>query len=64
MNGPADQTIVYNVQSFGGTKAVILSTSTWMGGNNPFLGTAYMTVGLLILVTAICFLVGHLLRPR
>uniref|UniRef100_A0A3Q2QHG2 Cell cycle control protein n=1 Tax=Fundulus heteroclitus TaxID=8078 RepID=A0A3Q2QHG2_FUNHE len=45
----------YPVRSFDGRKRMILSTISWMGGKNPFLGIAYMTVG------SICFFLGVVL---
>ncbi|KAM9317442.1 cell cycle control protein 50A [Gastrophryne carolinensis] len=45
----------YPVLSFDGRKRMILSTISWMGGKNPFLGIAYMTVG------SICFFLGVVL---
>ncbi|CAN0223565.1 cell cycle control protein 50A-like [Lampetra fluviatilis] len=45
----------FPVMSFGGRKRMILSTTSWMGGKNPFLGIAYITVG------TICFVLGIVL---
>lgn len=45
----------YTVHSFDGRKRMILSTISWMGGKNPFLGIAYITVG------SICFFLGVVL---
>uniref|UniRef100_A0A3B5M0C9 Cell cycle control protein n=1 Tax=Xiphophorus couchianus TaxID=32473 RepID=A0A3B5M0C9_9TELE len=45
----------YPVRSFDGRKRMILSTISWMGGKNPFLGIAYITVG------SICFFLGVVL---
>ncbi|KAJ1150904.1 hypothetical protein NDU88_003691 [Pleurodeles waltl] len=45
----------YPVKSFDGRKRMILSTISWMGGKNPFLGIAYITVG------SICFFLGVVL---
>uniref|UniRef100_A0A6I8NU19 Cell cycle control protein n=1 Tax=Ornithorhynchus anatinus TaxID=9258 RepID=A0A6I8NU19_ORNAN len=45
----------YPVHSFDGRKRMILSTVSWMGGKNPFLGIAYITVG------SICFFLGVVL---
>ncbi|XP_033990688.1 cell cycle control protein 50A-like [Trematomus bernacchii] len=49
--------VVYNypVRSFEGRKRMILSTISWMGGKNPFLGIAYITVG------SVCFFLGIVL---
>lgn len=45
----------YPVRSFEGRKRMILSTISWMGGKNPFLGIAYITVG------SVCFFLGIVL---
>ncbi|KAL2099145.1 hypothetical protein ACEWY4_005625 [Coilia grayii] len=45
----------YPVLSFDGRKRMILSTISWMGGKNPFLGIAYITVG------SVCFFLGVVL---
>ncbi|XP_030624462.1 cell cycle control protein 50A isoform X2 [Chanos chanos] len=50
-----DITYNYPVLSFDGRKRMILSTISWMGGKNPFLGIAYITVG------SICFVLGVVL---
>jgi len=55
---------IYNVKSFEGTKSIVISTVSWMGGKNPFLGIAYMTVGSICLALGIAFLVKHLVSPR
>uniref|UniRef100_A0A8C1FCV8 Cell cycle control protein n=1 Tax=Cyprinus carpio carpio TaxID=630221 RepID=A0A8C1FCV8_CYPCA len=49
--------VIYNypVRSFDGRKRMILSTISWMGGKNPFLGIAYITVG------SVCFFLGVVL---
>jgi len=49
----------YPVHSFGGTKSVILSTTTWLGGKNPFLGWAYIVTGLICIILGCLFLVKH-----
>eukprot|EP01002_Notosolenus_urceolatus_P003303 NODE_1870_length_1270_cov_13.276003_g1549_i0.p1 GENE.NODE_1870_length_1270_cov_13.276003_g1549_i0~~NODE_1870_length_1270_cov_13.276003_g1549_i0.p1 ORF type:complete len:380 (+),score=63.65 NODE_1870_length_1270_cov_13.276003_g1549_i0:54-1193(+) len=54
----------FPVYEFGGHKAVVLSTSTWIGGRNEFLGGAYMVVGSICFFLAVIFLVKHLVSPR
>lgn len=54
----------YPVQEFGGTKGFRISTVSWFGGPNVFLGTAYVVVGFAALITAITLLVKHLRHPR
>ncbi|XP_076341072.1 cell cycle control protein 50A isoform X1 [Tachypleus tridentatus] len=49
----------YPVTSFKGTKRFILSTTTWLGGKNPFLGIAYIVVGSICLILSLVFLVIH-----
>lgn len=54
----------YNTYSFGGKKTLVLSTATWIGGKNEFLGLAYITIGGLSLFFAVAFIVLYVLKPR
>lgn len=54
----------YPVSDFGGRKFVVLSTTTWIGGKNPFLGYAYIIVGSICLALAVVFAVKQKLSPR
>jgi len=54
----------YPVSSFSGKKHFVLSTTTWIGGKNPFLGYAYIVVGAICLVLGIVFGVKHRISPR
>ncbi|CAN0840577.1 ALA-interacting subunit 1 [Linum grandiflorum] len=54
----------YNTYSYGGKKWLILSTTSWIGGKNEFLGIAYLTIGGLCLFLAVTFILIYVLRPR
>nr|XP_034369989.1 LOW QUALITY PROTEIN: cell cycle control protein 50A-like [Arvicanthis niloticus] len=47
----------YRVHSFDGRKRIILSTSSWMGEKNPFLGIAYITAGSIYFLLGVVLLV-------
>lgn len=50
----------YPVQSFGGKKYFVISTTSWAGGKNSFLGIAYLVVGCLAIVLDVVFVFIHL----
>jgi len=54
----------YPVSSFDGKKFVVLSTTTWIGGKNDFLGWAYIVVGIICLLQGVIFAVKHKISPR
>ncbi|KAF9436954.1 hypothetical protein BGZ76_002457 [Entomortierella beljakovae] len=54
----------YNVTAYGGTKRLVISTVSFMGGRNSFLGIAYLVVGSICIVLGIGFTVRHLYKPR
>ena len=54
----------FPVDIYGGTKSLVISTRTVMGGKNPFLGIAYVAVGGICIVLGTLFTVTHLFKPR
>lgn len=54
----------FPVEDFKGTKAFVLSTTSWIGGRNNFLGIAYIVVGSLCVALAVVFLAVDHVHPR
>ncbi|CAB4069664.1 CDC50 family protein chat-1,Cell cycle control protein 50A,Cell cycle control protein 50B [Lepeophtheirus salmonis] len=54
----------YRVHQFAGTKSVVLSTRTLMGGKNNFLGIAYVIHGCVCFSVGVVFLFVHINRGR
>ncbi|XP_071920896.1 putative ALA-interacting subunit 2 isoform X1 [Coffea arabica] len=54
----------YNTYSFGGRKKLVLSTASWLGGRNNFLGMAYIAIGSCLIVLALVFILLHVKNPR
>lgn len=54
----------FRVSDFGGKKFLILSTTSWIGGKNYFLGIAYVVVGCLCFLLGVVFAVKHVLFGR
>jgi len=59
-----DINMSFPVTEYGGTKSIVLSTRTAMGGKNPFLGIAYVIVGGLCVLLGVIFTARHLFKPR
>lgn len=59
-----DITDRFNVLSFSGTKGIVISTVSIIGGKNNFLGIAFLTVGLICLALFLIFLVRNMIKPR
>lgn len=53
---PVMQNTLWPVHQFG-TKQIVFSTTSWIGGKNGFLGWAYLVVGVMCISLAIAFAV-------
>ncbi|KAI5574588.1 hypothetical protein POPTR_010G173900v4 [Populus trichocarpa] len=54
----------YNTYSFNGKKKLVLSTTSWIGGRNDFLGIAYLTVGMICFALSMGFTIVYFVKPR
>ncbi|KAJ7694998.1 cell cycle control protein [Mycena olivaceomarginata] len=54
----------YPVQPYKGTKSVVISTVSWIGGKNAFLGWAYVGAASVFVLLAIAGTARHLIKPR
>ncbi|KAK4491574.1 hypothetical protein RD792_002326 [Penstemon davidsonii] len=54
----------YNTYSFSGSKTLVLSTSSWLGGHNNFLGMAYVAIGTSFIFISSIFLLLHVKNSR
>lgn len=65
-NGNYTVTIDYNypVTAFSGSKSFIISTSSWIGGKNSFLGIAYLVVGSLLWLSIFLYWIANTCGER
>ncbi|OCH95280.1 transcription regulator [Obba rivulosa] len=54
----------YPVLPFHGTKSIVISTVSWIGGKNPFLGWAYVAAASLLVLLAVLGTIRHMIKPR
>ena len=59
-----DSHLEFNVTEYSGTKAILISTRTVLGGKNPFMGIAYVVVGGVCVLLGAGFTIAYLVRPR
>ncbi|RHZ64317.1 hypothetical protein CDV55_100364 [Aspergillus turcosus] len=52
----------FPVTEYGGTKSILISTRTVIGGQNPFMGIAYVVVGGICVLLGALFTLAHLCR--
>jgi len=54
----------FPVKPYGGTKSIVISTVSWIGGKNPFLGWAYVGGSGVLVLLGIAGTIRHLVKPR
>ena len=54
----------YPVRPYKGTKSIVISTVSWIGGKNPFLGWAYVAAAGVLVLLGILGTIRHLVKPR
>jgi hypothetical protein len=54
----------FDVSAIGGTKSLVLTTTSWFGAKNDFLGVCFVVVGSISLAFGVAFGVKHLVSPR
>jgi len=54
----------FPVIPYKGTKSFVISTVSWIGGKNPFLGWAYVAAASVFVLLAIMGTARHLIKPN
>lgn len=54
----------YDIRTYGGTKSIVLSGTSFLGARNPFMGLAYIIMGCVCAFLGVVFLGWHFFRPR
>jgi len=54
----------FPVLPYKGTKSIVISTVSWIGGKNPFLGWAYVASAAVFVLLAIAGTARHVIKPR
>lgn len=58
------RTVDYPVKSFSGTKSIVISTASWSGGRQSFLGWSYVALAVFCMLCAVAGTARHLWKPR
>lgn len=64
MKRPDKYAADFDVDSFKGKKSLVVSTTSWLGGKNAFLGIAYIVVGFVCIALGIAFAVKQKISGR
>mmetsp|Transcript_1833 Transcript_1833/g.4202 ORF Transcript_1833/g.4202 Transcript_1833/m.4202 type:complete len:448 (-) Transcript_1833:187-1530(-) len=54
----------FNTYDFNGKKSIVLSTNSWLGNKNYFLGALYLAVGGLFIIVGLLFQIAYWFKPR
>lgn len=54
----------FDTSRYGGTKSIVLSTASVLGGKNSFLGAAYILTAIVCLCFGVAFLIRNMVKPR
>ncbi|KAF8306437.1 Lem3/Cdc50 [Clavulina sp. PMI_390] len=54
----------FPVTNYGGTKSIVISTVSWVGGKNNFMGWAYIATAALFVLLGVAGTARHLMAPR
>ncbi|KAJ6591518.1 cell cycle control protein [Mycena vulgaris] len=54
----------FPVIPYNATKSIVISTISWIGGKNAFLGWAYVGAASVFVLLALVGIAGHLIKPR
>ena len=54
----------FDVSKYGGAKSLVLTTTSWFGGKNDFLGICFIVVGSMHLAFGLAFIIKQMASPR
>ena len=59
-----DNLLDFDTLQYKGTKWIVLSNTTPLGGRNPYIGIAYLAIGGLCVLVGLVFALAQLIKPR